>query len=207
MRLDPLRKTCVQPAPKSRLAVTGLFAFEDQRQIKGRSKAECVPSVGAGLLANAMGGLHLSKLTIRYCSAAYRSIIRALCMLMPPITLRALQFLLAECVPSVGAGLLANAVGGLHLGRLTIRYCSAAYRSIIRALCMLMRPITLRALQFLLAECIPSVGAGLLANAVGGLHLSRLTLQRSMASLQLDRSHASRPLVGRWFRSLSQRAL
>jgi hypothetical protein len=92
--------------------------------------------------------------------------------------------------------LLANAMGGLHLSKLTIRYCSAAYRSIIRALCMLMRPITLRALQFLLAECIPSVGAGLLANAVGGLHLSRLTLQRSMASLQLDRSHASRPLGG-----------
>ena len=32
--LDPPRETCVQPAPKSRLAVTGLFAFEDQKQVK-----------------------------------------------------------------------------------------------------------------------------------------------------------------------------
>jgi hypothetical protein len=37
MRLGPLRKTCVQPAPKSRLAVSGLFAYEDQKQIKSRS--------------------------------------------------------------------------------------------------------------------------------------------------------------------------
>jgi hypothetical protein len=34
MRLGPLRKTCVQPAPKSRLAVSGLFVFEDQKRIK-----------------------------------------------------------------------------------------------------------------------------------------------------------------------------
>jgi hypothetical protein len=34
MRLDPLRETCVQPAPKSRLAVSGLFAYEDQEEIK-----------------------------------------------------------------------------------------------------------------------------------------------------------------------------
>jgi hypothetical protein len=33
MPLGPLRKTCVQPAPKSRLAVTGLFAYGDQKQI------------------------------------------------------------------------------------------------------------------------------------------------------------------------------
>jgi hypothetical protein len=33
MRLGPLRETCVQPAPKSRLAVTGLFAYEGQKQI------------------------------------------------------------------------------------------------------------------------------------------------------------------------------
>ena len=32
MRLGPLRVVCVQPAPKSRLAVTGLFAYEDQDQ-------------------------------------------------------------------------------------------------------------------------------------------------------------------------------
>jgi hypothetical protein len=33
MRLDPLRKTCVQPAPKSRLAVFEIFAYEDQKHI------------------------------------------------------------------------------------------------------------------------------------------------------------------------------
>jgi hypothetical protein len=37
MRLDPLRVACVQPAPKSRLAVSGLSAYEDQDQIKSRS--------------------------------------------------------------------------------------------------------------------------------------------------------------------------
>jgi hypothetical protein len=35
MRLGPLRETCVQPAPKSRLAVSGHFVYEDQKQIKG----------------------------------------------------------------------------------------------------------------------------------------------------------------------------
>jgi hypothetical protein len=42
MPLDPLRKTCVQPALKSRLAVFGLFAFEDQgpMQVKSRSEAD-----------------------------------------------------------------------------------------------------------------------------------------------------------------------
>jgi len=34
MRLDPLRIVCVRPAPKSRWAVSGLFAYEDQKQIK-----------------------------------------------------------------------------------------------------------------------------------------------------------------------------
>jgi hypothetical protein len=49
MPLGPLRKTCVQPAPKSRLAVFGVFAYEDhkQKQIKGfPAKAdpiECTP--------------------------------------------------------------------------------------------------------------------------------------------------------------------
>ena len=33
MRLGPLRKTCVQPAPKSRLAVNGLFVYEDQKRV------------------------------------------------------------------------------------------------------------------------------------------------------------------------------
>jgi len=40
MPLGPLRKTCVQPAPKSRLAVFGLAAYEDQKQIKRRSEAD-----------------------------------------------------------------------------------------------------------------------------------------------------------------------
>jgi hypothetical protein len=40
MRLGPLHETCVQPAPKSRLAVTGLFVYEDQKQIKSRSEED-----------------------------------------------------------------------------------------------------------------------------------------------------------------------
>jgi len=39
MPLGPLRVVCVQPAPKSRLAVTGLFAYEDQKQIKVKSRS------------------------------------------------------------------------------------------------------------------------------------------------------------------------
>ncbi|PHX40071.1 hypothetical protein AO263_20765 [Pseudomonas sp. NZIPFR-PS5] len=35
LRLGPLRETSVQPAPKSRLAVSERFAYEDQKQIKG----------------------------------------------------------------------------------------------------------------------------------------------------------------------------
>ncbi len=38
LRLGPLRETCVQPAPKSRLAVSGLFAQEDQRRFKADQK-------------------------------------------------------------------------------------------------------------------------------------------------------------------------
>jgi hypothetical protein len=40
MRLDPLRKTCVQPAPKSRFAVSGIFADEEQKQSNSRATAE-----------------------------------------------------------------------------------------------------------------------------------------------------------------------
>jgi uncharacterized protein YciI len=40
MRLGPLRKTCVQPAPKSRLAVFGPFVYEEQKQSKSRAEAE-----------------------------------------------------------------------------------------------------------------------------------------------------------------------
>ena len=38
MRLGPLRETCVQPAPKSRLAVTGLFVYEDQKRVHADQK-------------------------------------------------------------------------------------------------------------------------------------------------------------------------
>jgi hypothetical protein len=38
MRLDPLRETSIQPAPKSRLAVSGLYVFEDQKQKQSKSK-------------------------------------------------------------------------------------------------------------------------------------------------------------------------
>ncbi|MGI3745560.1 MAG: hypothetical protein ACRYF8_08690, partial [Janthinobacterium lividum] len=46
MRLGPLRKTSVQPAPKSRLAVSGLVVFEQQGQIKG-FPAKAGPTAGA----------------------------------------------------------------------------------------------------------------------------------------------------------------
>jgi hypothetical protein len=39
MPLGPLRKTCAQPAPKSRFVVSELFAFEDQKQINCRTTA------------------------------------------------------------------------------------------------------------------------------------------------------------------------
>jgi hypothetical protein len=39
MPLGPLRVVCVRPAPKSRLAVFGLSMYENQKQIKSRSKA------------------------------------------------------------------------------------------------------------------------------------------------------------------------
>jgi hypothetical protein len=40
MRLGPLRKTCVQPAPKSRWVSSELFVFEDQERIKSSAKAD-----------------------------------------------------------------------------------------------------------------------------------------------------------------------
>jgi hypothetical protein len=46
MPLGPLRETCVQPAPKSRLVVPGLIAYEDQKRIKS-FPAEAGPTVGA----------------------------------------------------------------------------------------------------------------------------------------------------------------
>jgi hypothetical protein len=83
MRLGPLRETSVQPAPKSRSAVTGIFAFEDQKQIKGRLRAfrlKLTPlderdlTVGAGLLANAFCQSIYSYLThrVRQQAGSYR---------------------------------------------------------------------------------------------------------------------------------------
>jgi uncharacterized membrane protein len=46
MPLGPLRKTCAQPAPKSRLAVTVLFA-------QGRAKATAKAKAKANAKANA----------------------------------------------------------------------------------------------------------------------------------------------------------
>jgi hypothetical protein len=40
MPLGPLRETCVQPAPKSRLAVYEPFAYEDQKQITSRARID-----------------------------------------------------------------------------------------------------------------------------------------------------------------------
>ena len=48
MPLGPLRKTCVQPAPKSRLAVNGLAVYEDQKRITSRGEGE---GEGEGRLA------------------------------------------------------------------------------------------------------------------------------------------------------------
>jgi hypothetical protein len=55
MRLGPLRETCVQPAPKSRLAVFELFVSEDQKQIKG-FPAEAGPTVTAVFVGLALAG-------------------------------------------------------------------------------------------------------------------------------------------------------
>jgi hypothetical protein len=40
MRLGPLRETCVQPAPKSRFAVTGPFAHEGQKHGNGNGNGK-----------------------------------------------------------------------------------------------------------------------------------------------------------------------
>jgi len=55
MRLGPLRETCVQPAPKSRLAVFEPFVSEDQKQIKG-FPAEAGPTVTAVFVGLALAG-------------------------------------------------------------------------------------------------------------------------------------------------------
>jgi hypothetical protein len=40
MPLDPLRIVYARPAPKSRLAAAGLYAYEDKKQIRSRSEAD-----------------------------------------------------------------------------------------------------------------------------------------------------------------------
>jgi hypothetical protein len=44
MRLGPLRKTCVQPAPKSRWVSFGLFAYEDQDQKQMQKQKPSFPA-------------------------------------------------------------------------------------------------------------------------------------------------------------------
>jgi hypothetical protein len=69
MPLGPRIETCVQPAPKSRLAVFGLFAYEDQGQIKsfpakagptGKTTTPC----GTGFSRESVGS-HTAKLMAR----------------------------------------------------------------------------------------------------------------------------------------------
>jgi hypothetical protein len=50
MPLGPLRETSVQPAPKSRLGVSGLFAYEDHKQITS-FPAEAGPTGARGLIS------------------------------------------------------------------------------------------------------------------------------------------------------------
>jgi len=62
MRLDPLRKTCAQPAPKSRLAVDGMAVYEDQKRITSRSEGE---GEGEGEGSLAVSRLELGPITQR----------------------------------------------------------------------------------------------------------------------------------------------
>ena len=82
MPFGPLHETCVQPAPKSRLAVFGLFAYEDQRQIKGKSKDSRLKPVPLGA-RGVLVGLAAGKLLISIVS-----IVPTLCVGMHPLTLR-----------------------------------------------------------------------------------------------------------------------
>ena len=50
MPLGPLRETCVQPAPKSRLASLGLIVYEDQKRFVGPALAGKRPSQSLSIL-------------------------------------------------------------------------------------------------------------------------------------------------------------
>ena len=103
LRLGPLRKTCVQPAPKSRLAVTEPFVFEEQRRIKGRSKASrlkpvpltagvaCVGLTEAGPTdtAHAFSGTGFSRECVRRHIAAGSVLTLASSRLKPVLQARA----------------------------------------------------------------------------------------------------------------------
>jgi hypothetical protein len=124
MPLGPLHETCVQPAPKSRLAVFGLFAYEDQRQIKGKSKA-CrltpVPLGARGVLVGlALAGKPLISIV---------SIVPTLCVGMHPLTLRV----------TATTGVQALIVGPALAGKPLISIVS-----IVPTLCVGMHPLTLR---------------------------------------------------------------
>jgi hypothetical protein len=69
MPLGPLRIACVQPAPKSRFAVSGLLRYEDQkpqRALRCLGKESChwlnTKPVGVSLLTNAVWHSPLMKL-------------------------------------------------------------------------------------------------------------------------------------------------
>ncbi|WP_455914477.1 hypothetical protein, partial [Pseudomonas syringae] len=92
MPLGPLRETCVQPAPKSRLAVSGLFEFEDQKRIKS-FPAKAGPTVGANLTGcmRFLGRTGFSReeaglSDVYFC--ALTLIVPTLCVGMHPGTLR-----------------------------------------------------------------------------------------------------------------------
>jgi hypothetical protein len=89
MRLGPLRETCVQPAPKSRFVVFGLFVYEDQEQINS-FPAEAGPT---GVRA-AFRRTGFSREGAGVCDASFsvwRQIVPALRVVVKPWTLRVPQ--------------------------------------------------------------------------------------------------------------------
>jgi hypothetical protein len=101
MRLGPLRIIYVRPAPKSRFAGTGLFAYEDQKQIRSKaSRLTPVPQGVRGVLfsgtgfsregASVDGGRFAGRTTYLWERACSRMllIVPTLCVGMQPVTLR-----------------------------------------------------------------------------------------------------------------------